>query len=168
MPGNRKVSLEELGEVEELEKLLEGESGGEEEAKTGEKIERVVGGERRGFLEEVFERARKVDSIVFLKRGQTIKCRVVDIRGDIYGNIFPKPSDPERLKIWEKKFNRFVWLIMVECPEHGIKFIDILSLSLHPNSRYVRLKKCYNVIKVGSEVFVGEEQGRIKIVCPEE
>lgn len=168
MPGNRKVSLEELGEVEELEKLLEGESGGGEEAKAGEKIERVVGGERRGFLEEVFERARKVDSIVFLRRGQTIKCRVVDIRGDIYGNIFPKPSDPERLKMWEKKFNRFVWLIMVECPEHGIKFIDILSLSLHPNSRYVRLKKCYNVIKVGSEVFVGEEQGRIKIVCPEE
>jgi len=168
MPGNRRVSLEELGEVEELEKLLEGESGGEGEAKAGEKIERVVGGERRGFLEEVFERARKVDSIVFLRRGQTIKCRVVDIRGDIYGNIFPKPSDPERLKMWEKKFNRFVWLIMVECPEHGIKFIDILSLSLHPNSRYVRLKKCYNVIKVGSEVFVGEEQGRIKIVCPEE
>jgi len=149
--------------LDELEMALEETIGGVGGRGGGE-----GGGKPRGLLEEVFEKAQKVDSIVFLRRGQTVKCRVVDIRGDIYGNIFPKPSDPERLKIWEKKFNRFVWLILVECPEHGIKFIDILSLSLHPNSRYVRLKKCYNVIRVGSEVYVGEEQGRIKIVCPEE
>ena len=167
MPGgavHKKLEGESLESVvEEIEEIL-----GRGERGAGESVEAEAEEKPKSLIEEVFEKAQRVDSIVFLRRGQTIKCRVVDIRGDIYGNIFPKPSDPERLKIWEKKFNRFVWLLLVECPEHGIKFIDILSLSLHPNSRYVRLKKCYNVIRVGSEVFVGEEQGRIKIVCPEE
>lgn len=162
MPDEELTDLEK-GFRREIDEIL----GSEEKQRENQEV--LEEEKPKSFLEEVFEKARKVNGIVFFKKGEVIKCKVIEVRGDIYGNIFPRPTDdPKRLEIWEKKWNKFVWLVLVECPQYGIRIVDVITFSYHPNSRYSRLRKCYKRIAPGSEVFIGEEQGKIKIVCPEE
>lgn len=111
----------------------------------------------------------KVDAIIFAKPGEIYKAKVIEIlKGRMADFIDIEAIEDETLKerlmrIMDDPAFKVRFLI----PELGYEGSYVVRVSLHENSKYVELSRCYGSIKVGDTVWVELRQnGRPRIVCP--
>jgi len=129
--------------------------------------------EKEEELEVMEERYRyikpkpiEVQEVVFIGEGTELDAIVTKI---VIGRLedFIPIDEIQDLKVREslqKRRDRPAYYIEFEVPELGISSKDIIVLSTHPNSRYIKLARRYGRIKVGDTVRVVNEGGKLKIV----
>lgn len=108
----------------------------------------------------------EVQEVVFIGEGTELDARVTKI---VIGRLedFIPIDEIQDLKVrenLEKRRDRPAYYIEFEVPELGISSKDVIVLSTHPSSRYIKLARRYGRIRVGDSVKVVNEGGRLKIV----
>jgi len=107
----------------------------------------------------------EVPKVVFIGEGKELKAKVRKIRVGRVKDFIPidKIADEDIREYYQERADRPAFNIEFEVPELGIVGEDTIIFSTHPNSRYIRLSRRYGEIKVGDEVNVVNEGGKLKI-----
>jgi len=171
---------------EEYEKIIQGKEKLEKEGyridEHGEFLVVVMpSGEKYIFRKPAIVE-KEVTEITLPREGKRYKARIKNIViSQVYKLLARKGYNVENiLKNCEKyqdlkdryycvrRLQDIGYLIEFEVPELQLEDFDIIRFTVHKNSRYRELARCYKMFKKGMEVEVMlTEKGRLRIVCPE-
>lgn len=108
----------------------------------------------------------EVEEIALIGEGEELDAIVKKIKvGRVIDFIdIERIRDPNKKDYYAQRALRPAIYIEFEVPRLGIVANDIIVFSLHPNSRYIKLRRRYNVIRKGDAIKVVNENGRLKVV----
>ena len=122
--------------------------------------------EREPRYKPVREGVVELQQVVFIGEGKEMDAVVTRIRVGRVKDFIPieQIADPDIKEYYLERADRPAYNIEFEVPDLGIKGEDTIIFSTHPNSRYIKLSRRYNQIKVGDTIKVVNEAGKLKIV----
>jgi len=108
----------------------------------------------------------EVEEVALIGEGEELDAIVKKIKvGRVIDFIdIERIRDPNKKDYYAQRALRPAIYIEFEVPRLGIVANDIIVFSLHPNSRYIKLRRRYNVIRKGDAIKVVNEGGRLKVV----